>query len=215
MRKWKFVAAALLLATASVAWAQDDEGKNELAFTLGAGFASDNQVAPGAPGPAAPIDVGNSVVFGASYARRLGRSEGLAVYLEFVLAAAPSHRTSSANLGTVDNVASLFLTPALQVKFRPDSTISPWVSGGFGYGLYEGSDALRDGTVNPDRREHTGAVQFGGGVDIKTPVSIIAPISLRLEVRDFYSLDTVNFGRPVRDDRQHNVVLAGGFLLRF
>jgi hypothetical protein len=214
MRKWKLAATAFLLVTA-LAFAQDDDGKNELAFTLGAGFASDNQVVPGAPGPAAPIDVGNSVVFGASYARRLARTDGVAVYLEFVLAAAPSHRTSSANQGTIENIASLFLNPALQVKFAPDSTISPWVSGGFGYGLYEGSETLRDGSINPDRHEHTGALEFGGGVDIKTPVSILAPISLRVEVRDFYSFDTVNFGRPVRDNRQHNVVLAGGFLLRF
>jgi hypothetical protein len=57
------------------------------------------------------------------------------------------------------------------------------------------------------------APQKGGArLDIRTPLKVL---SLRAGVRDFYSLDIPRFIRPVRDDRQHNIIVSGGFILKF
>ena len=61
----------------------------------------------------------------------------------------------------------------------------------------------------------TGALQWGAGADFTTPFKIIFPISLRGEVRDFYTLDTLNFNNPLARTTQHNVVAGGGFFWRF
>jgi hypothetical protein len=52
-------------------------------------------------------------------------------------------------------------------------------------------------------------------VDIRTPIKILVPIGLRGEVRDFYSFDILDFTTPIRNDHQHNVIVSGGFILRF
>lgn len=59
-----------------------------------------------------------------------------------------------------------------------------------------------------------GAVQFGAGLDLRTPVKILFPIGLRVEVRDFYS-GKPNYGANASDGYQHNVVFSGGFTLHF
>jgi hypothetical protein len=57
--------------------------------------------------------------------------------------------------------------------------------------------------------------QFGGGIDVRAPLKLPFPLSLRSEVRDYYTLETPNFGVPVQGSGQHNVVLSGGFVVRF
>jgi hypothetical protein len=187
------------------------EHNNEMAFTLGAEFVPDHQtVATGAT-----LDFSRSVVFGASYGRRLAGSSAAAFFLEFPFTAAPSHRIRSADPAVIGSLATLFVTPSLQVKLAPRAAVTPWFSGGFGWAFLEGDELLPGGAPNLERRRHTGAAQFGAGVDIRTPIRVLAPISLRAEVRDFYSLNTLNHGVPVRSGRQHHVAVAGGFLLRF
>jgi hypothetical protein len=200
----------MVIFVAALAWA--DDGNNELGLTLGAEFVPEQQlVAPAG----AKLSFSNSIVFGANYARRLGQAGGTAVYLEFPFSAAPSHRIRSGNPAAITNLATLFITPSLRLKFAPEAAISPWISGGFGYGLLEGDTTLPGGARNPARHTHTGTAQFGAGVDIRTPVRILAPISLRAEFRDFYALNALNYNVAIRDDRQHHLVVAGGFVLRF
>jgi hypothetical protein len=52
-------------------------------------------------------------------------------------------------------------------------------------------------------------------VDIRTPIKVFWPIGLRGEVRDFYTFDTLDFTAPIRNNRQHNVIVSGGFILKF
>jgi hypothetical protein len=59
------------------------------------------------------------------------------------------------------------------------------------------------------------AAQFGGGIDVRTTLRLLFPISLRGEVRDYYSLETPAFGVPIGHAEQHNVVVAGGLVLSF
>ena len=185
------------------------ETKNELGFVLGAETIPDATASSGVP-----IRFGKSISYTLTYARHL-TGENTAFFLEFPVSAAPSHKIQTAQPGVITDVATLFITPSLKVRFANQSAFSPWVSGGFGYGLYEGSDALNNSVSNSSVFRHTAAAQFGGGIDIRTPIHILFPIGLRAEVRDYYTIDSPNFGSSVRQGGQHNVVAAGGFTIRF
>ena len=107
------------------------------------------------------------------------------------------------------------MVPSLRVKFWSNHTLSPWLSGGVGYGIWEGSEFFGTGSKNPTRYQSTAALQFGVGVDIRTPIKVLFPISLRGEVRDFYSLSNPSFGTSLQGGGQHNVVVSGGMVLHF
>jgi hypothetical protein len=186
-----------------------DMHKNQLGLLLGADIVPDRHTVTGNN-----IDLGKSVVFSANYARHLA-GDTTAIYLEFPFAAAPSHTVGNPQTGSITDLATLFITPSVRLQFANAGTVSPWVSGGFGYGQYEGSKRLAGGALNPDVRQHVSTAQFGGGVDIRTPIHILFPIGLRAELRDYYTVSAPSFGVPVRDGGQHNIVVAGGIVLRF
>jgi hypothetical protein len=50
---------------------------------------------------------------------------------------------------------------------------------------------------------------------VRTGIKVWKPIGLRVEVRDFYSFDTLDFTTPIRENRQNNVIVSGGFIVRF
>jgi hypothetical protein len=200
--------ALVLLVFGGLAVGQEPR-KNELGFVLGAEIIPDATASSGFP-----IQFGKSISYTLTYARRLA-GYNTALFLEFPVSAAPSHSIQTAPPGVITDVATLFITPSLRVRFADRSAFSPWISGGFGYGLYEGSDAFNNTAGNPSVFRHTAAAQFGGGIDIRTPIHILFPIGLRAEVRDYYTIDTPNFGSSVTRGGQHNVVAAGGFTVRF
>lgn len=74
---------------------------------------------------------------------------------------------------------------------------------------------LNNGAPNPQINRYTGTAQFGGGVDIRTPIHILFPISLRVELRDYYAVNTANYGSSIRQQGQHDLVPAGGFVIHF
>jgi len=86
---------------------------------------------------------------------------------------------------SIVSLATIFVVPSLRVEFAPNAVISPWVSGGFGYGISEGSEFFGNEVRNSSRYQSTGAAQFGAGVDVRTPIRVWFPISLRGEVRDY------------------------------
>jgi hypothetical protein len=200
----------ILFSSCSV-WAQAKEENNQLGLMLGTEFITDNSTATT---PSVPVNIGNSEVFQLNFAHRLAGTD-TQLWLEIPAAAGPSHSVNPVDLNTPNNLATFYATPSFRVNFAAQRTFSPWLSFGGGYALFEGSESLRNGVENPDRYTNTGALQFGGGMDIRTPLKILTPIGLRAEVRDFYSLDTPRFITPVRDDHQHNVIVSGGFILRF
>jgi hypothetical protein len=184
------------------------ESKNEIGFTMGAELIPDRT----ANGDA--VRIGNSIIFGANYARRL-TGERTRLYLEFPFTAAPSHAVRTGDANFTPNLATLYVVPSLRVKFASDRAVSPWVSGGFGYGLYEGNRFLADQNPNPHRRNSSGTAQFGVGADVKTGLKVLFPLSLRGEVRDFYTVANPQYGGAVDGDGQHNVVVSGGFVIHF
>jgi hypothetical protein len=189
-------------------FAQQDRKKNELGLTLGP------ELIPSRSAASQPLDFANSVVFGANYARRLA-GDKTQFYLQVPFAAAPRHDISTRNFGSIRNLATLYVTPSLRVQFEGRSRLSPWISAGFGYGLYEGSMLLFGGSKNPRRYTSSSTAQFGAGVDLRTGLKIIFPIRLRGEVRDFYTVSSPAFGIPMNGPGQHNVQASGGIVLSF
>jgi len=200
---------AVMIATSAFG---QSESKNEFGFTIGGELIPDNSTVSS---PSVPINIGSSVAFQLHYAHRLVAGKRASLFFEVPASAAPSHTLTSSNLTTPVSLATFFVTPSFRVSFRPESRVSPWLSFGGGYGLYEGSEDLGNGVVNPDRFTSTGTLQWGAGADLKTGLKIFFPISLRGEIRDFYTLDTLDFNTPVTNNSQHNVVVGGGFFWRF
>jgi len=192
-------------------WAQARKENDQLGLMLGVEFIPDHSTAMT---PSVPIQIGNSEVFQLNFAHRL-LGTNTQLWFEIPAAAGPSHSVRSAAPNTPNSLATFYVTPSFRVNFAAQRTFSPWLSFGGGYALFEGSERLRNGFDNPDRFTSTGTLQFGGGIDIRTPIKIFLPIGLRGEVRDFYSFDTLEFATPVRGNRQHNVIVSGGFILRF
>jgi hypothetical protein len=185
------------------------ETKNEVGFLLG------SEQIPGSTTTAGvPLSVGGSVAFSFDYARKL-KGERTALFAEIPFAAAPSHRGGSVQPGTATSLATLYVVPSLRLQAFADRRFSPWLSGGFGYGWLETSALLSNGAPNPSINRYTGTAQFGGGVDIRTPLHLLFPISLRAELRDYYAVDGPNYGASLRQQGQHNLVPAGGFVIHF
>src|SRR5579864_717457 len=92
------------------------------------------------------LSFGRIVAYSVDYARRLS-SGNTALLLEFPFAAEPSHRVESAQLNAITSLATLFVTPSLRAQFVSHAPASPWLSGGFGYGLYDGSSLLQNGVA--------------------------------------------------------------------
>ena len=121
----------------------------------------------------------------------------------------------SAQLNAIVTLASLFVTPSLRARFLNHAPASPWLSGGFGYGLYEGSSVLQNGVANAEIHRSVATAQFGGGSDVRTRLKLLFPIGLRGEVRDYYTLKTPRFGVPIQRREQRNVVVSAGLVVHF
>ena len=187
------------------------QSHNELGLLLGVEIIPDHSTAA----PAVPITFSKSSSLQATYARRILSGSPAALLFEVPFVASPSHSVNSSAQSTPVSLATLYVTPGLRFVVSPDNLLSPWLSFGGGYGLYESSEKLANGVPNPDRFRSTGTLQFGSGVDFKAPLHFLFPIGLRAEVRDFYTLDTPNFITAIRENRQHNIVASGGLILRW
>src|SRR5215475_9929560 len=187
------------------------QSHNELGLLLGVEIIPDHSTAA----PSVPIIVSKSSSLQATYARSVLNGGRAALLFEVPFVASPSHSVRSLAQSTPVSLATLYVTPGLRFVVSPDNLLSPWLSFGGGYGLYESSEKLANGVRNPDRFRSTGTIQFGGGVDFKTPLQFLFPIGLRAEVRDFHALDTPNFITAIRENRQHNIVASGGLILRW
>ena len=197
-----------LFALTLTSFAQD-VGKNDLGLLLGGGFVPQRTTSSGVP-----VNFGTSIAFSADYARRIKGGE-TSLYVEFPFVAEPNNKVRSADQQSIVSLASIFIVPSLRVKFASSRVVSPWFSGGFGYGLTEGSEFFGNGVRNPSRYHSTGAAQFGAGVDVRTPIKVWFPISLRGEVRDYYAVNSPDFGTSVQGGGQNNVVVSGGMVLHF
>lgn len=151
--------------------------------------------------------------FYANYGIRIAGSgeSRAALYFEVPFAATPQHKITSGDRRITRDVATLYLTPGFRLKFAPGGRFQPYIAGGAGYALFEHSKERLDGVVNQAPRTlGRGAFNFGGGFDIP----VWRWLALRAEFRDFVS-GSPAFNVPVRGSLQQNVLLSGGFSIKF
>ena len=203
----KLVAPLVLLFLSLLPAAAAADYKNEVGLLLGGIRTPNRSIVPG-PGS---IEASTGIAFQATYARLLKQTERVGIYFEVPFVASPLQDVSSANTAVPLNYASLFVTPGVKFKFRPQQKVSPFFAVGGGFARFDESEDLVTNLPNPGPRgTSTGVLQFGGGFDVK----VFSRISLRGEVRDFYS-GRPQFNVSTESDRQHNVVFSGGFVVHF
>ena len=182
--------------------------QHELILSLG-GFLPSSRT-----GAATKIDQDGSLALGAAYGYRLAggslEGNGTSLYLDTHFLASFNRFLNSANRQVSKGYATLYLTPALRLKFASNRKASPFVQAGGGYALYEQSPERIDNGPNPVAKFiHRGALMYGGGLDVR----FWRFTSLRAEIRDFYS-GSPRFNAPVSGG-QHNVIVTGGLLARW
>lgn len=157
------------------------------------------------------LDLSAGTAFQANYGYRFGRSENkVAVFGEVHFLANPQRTVGSADQTVTRDVATIYLTPGVRVRFFPSAGISPYVAAGGGYAVYEQSLTLLNGQPNPAPRIiGRGVFNFGGGVDFR----FWRFVGLRAELRDFYS-GSPAYNAPSIAGGQHNVVASGGLVLK-
>ena len=203
--KQSFIAIlALILLSATAAVAQ----KHEIAFTSGGlkigerGFDLPN------PGR---LKFGTGFTYEINYARRFFDGKIAALYFEFPFAGTPRTKVDSTNVLSPRSYSSLFFTPGIKLKLLPGAKFSPYATMGVGLARFNESSTRINNQPNADQSSKVDNVfVFGGGIDVK----VFSIVSIRGEVRDFYSeLPPLNV-RALRD-RQHNALISAGFVLRF
>jgi len=83
------------------------------------------------------------------------------------------------------------------------------------YELYDESSVLQKGVANPEIHRNVATAQFSGGIDVRTRLKLLFPISFRGEFRDFYTLGNPSFGIPVQRSEQYNLVISEGLVVHF
>jgi hypothetical protein len=151
----------------------------------------------------ASFNTSGSAGFQINYARRLIPLPLVSLYLELPFEAGfNGSRTSGPSLNHED-YNTLYFTPGLKVKFAPGFPVSPYLAEGLGWGSF--------GSTNTSATANKFAADLGGGVDFK----VFPYISLRGEVRDYWT------GAPSLDfpgiyhGNINNIVVSGGAVFRF
>jgi len=193
---------------------------NELSLSVGGIFATGQTATTVLPPiPCTPafcdiqrtLDSSSGVAFIGNFSRRITAFGPAAFYVEAPVIGGPDRDValsfrSGTFLGNVVtfSATSLFFTPSAKVRFLESSRISPFVTvgGGLGHlGFFGGA-------------RNTGALQFGGGVDFRSP---IRHLGFRMEARDFYTGGNLRSGglTQVSPSHQHVVFVGGGPVWRF
>ena len=183
--------------------AQEHAPLNELAFQLG-GIASLTRT------DSPRLSLGAGLALETNYARRVAEFRNYAIYGEVHFLASPLRNVTSDVAAATRDVASLYVTPGVRLKFAPLAAISPYLAVGGGLAWYEQSTAELSGQANTAPRELLrGAVDFGAGADFR----VRRWLALRAEIRDFYT------GAPAYNiassGGQHNIVAGAAFTIRW
>lgn len=147
----------------------------------------------------------------ATFAWRVWQGERAALSIEVPFIASPAFTVTTPGPLLPKEYASLYLTPGVRVTLWPASPVSIFGAVGGGYARYSESKLRANESPNPGQRDtDTGALQFGGGVDVRG----FGWLGFRGEVRDVLT-GARNFSIPTPAGRVHNVVASGGLAVRF
>ena len=175
--------------------------KTELALTVGIYHPVNNN-----------FSSGNAFAIEGNIARRLAAIPFFALYLEVPVAGTLDSTVPASSLTSAGTYSSIFVAPGLRLKAAPGFPISPYVA--VGGGLAHFSRSASQTPAGSSNSVNKGVFDVGGGLDMK-----IAPfLSLRAEVRDFYSGSpelTLNQVTGTFSERQHNILGTAGLVLRF
>lgn len=205
--------AVLLLAMGLVASAVAQDEKNEIGGTLGRTFISDQGI-KGATFPNPVITSGKGLSFDVEYARHFIVAPLYALSGEVVAMYNPDE---DLNGGSYPNAVvptgykQFFITPAARVNLFPTTAVSPWVSLGAGIGHFSQASTLDYGGANPGKSTTSATIEGGIGIDVKA----WRKLSVRGEVRDFWSGEPDFPLAPTGKTRQHNYFVGGGVFWRF
>jgi opacity protein-like surface antigen len=204
MKAKLFFLVAILLLVVNSAAAQ----KHEIAFTSGGlkvGEKGFNLPNPGF------VRFKTGFTYQINYAQRLVDAKLAALYFETLLAATPRTKVTASNALAPRSYSSLFLATGLKLKFIPGAKYSPYAITGVGLSRFNSSSTLTNDQVNPTQDASTdGVFYLGGGLDVR----LISKLSLRGEVRDFYSeIPPLNIS--ALRSRQHNALISAGVVINF
>ena len=182
--------------------------KHEIAFTSGGLKIGERGFDLPQPGF---LHFGTGFTYEISYAERLLNAHLAALYFEVPLAGMPQTTVKTTNALSPNSYSSIFFTPGIKLKLLPGGKYSPFATVGVGLAHFREGDTTIANQPNPNRSSETNAVfAFGFGLDVR----VVSILSIRGEVRDFYSdLPPLNV-RALRD-RQHNALISAGIVLRF
>lgn len=204
MRPRLAVILGLILLNAGGALAQ----KYEVGITAGALKTGDHDFILPLPGR---LRTGTGFTYQLSYSQRFFDARLAALYLEFPFTGTPDTDIDTSNALSPRSYSSFFITPGVKLKLLPGLRYSPFLAAGVGYARFNESDTLLNNQPNTgDRGTNRAAYTIGGGLDVK----VFPYLSLRGEVRDFYS-GTPRFNTDILDDRQHNFMVSTGLVFRF
>jgi Outer membrane protein beta-barrel domain len=209
-RLWIVLASALTLLAVSAA-AQDE--KNEIGGTLGRVFVSDQGI-KGATFFDPTIHSGKGLTFEVNYAHRFLVTPLYSVAGEVPVAYNIDEDLNAGAFGAAVvpfDYKALFITPAARVNLFPTTAVSPWVSLGAGFGHFSEGNSLVFGGTNPGKSTTNFVLEGGLGLDVR----VWQRLSVRGQVRDFWSGEPDFPLAPTGKSRQHNFYVSGGAFWRF
>jgi hypothetical protein len=207
---WVAILTVVVMLSAS-AVAQDE--KNEVGGLLGRIFVSNQGITSGAD-PGTIIAFGKGLSVEGEYARRFLVTPIYSISGEAVLVYDHDEKVNGGAYGFAvvpPQLSELFVTPAARVNLFPTTAVSPWVSVGVGFGHIGQSSTLIYGGANPGKATTSAAIEGGFGLDVK----VWKRLSIRGEVRDFWSGEPDFPLAPTGRSRQHNYFVGGGAFWRF
>jgi opacity protein-like surface antigen len=195
---------AMIILCANFSFAQ----KHEIAFTSGGlkvGERGFNLPNPGF------LKFKTGFTYEINYAQRLVDAKLAALYFEVPLAGTPRTKVTGTNALSPRSYSSLFVATGLKLKLIPGAKYSPFAMTGVGISRFNTSTTAINEQANPNQQSETdGVFYIGGGLDVK----LISKLSLRGEVRDFYSeIPPLNIN--ALRTRQHNTLVSAGIVINF
>jgi hypothetical protein len=201
---------SVVLTLAALAVAQDE--KNEIGGAIGRTFISNQGITNATYPPI--ISYGKGLSYEAEYARHLLVTPVFSVSGEVVFMDDPRQKLNGGDYGNAvlpQQLSMLFLTPAVRLNLFPTTAVSPWVSVGGGFGHISENSMLLYGGANPGKSTTSGVLEGGFGLDVK----VWKKLSIRGEVRDFWSGAPDYPLAPTGSSRQHHYFVGGGAFWRF
>ena len=145
-----------------------------------------------------------------SFATRILASDRVDVAIEVPFLAANSLSVKTPGAALPREYAALFLTPGIRLMVAPRRRASVFGAVGGGFASYEESALRADGGPNPARQSNsTGAISFGGGIDVRSG----SWLGLRGEVRDVVT-GARRFSIATPGGRVQHVVITVGLVIR-